>query len=132
MSRVGSKPIALPKGVTVQVDSNRLQVKGPKGELTTPVPPGVAFKLENGELVASRSGDLGPQRALHGLARALANNAVRGVTEGFVTELDIVGVGFKAVLDGKSKVVFSLGYSHPMIYNVPEGISIAVDATTNH
>jgi len=130
MSRVGSKPIALPKGVTVQVAADRLQVKGPKGQLSTPVPAGVAFKLENNELVATRAGD--EQKALHGLARALANNAVRGVTEGFSKELDIVGVGFKAAVEGKSKVVFSLGYSHPVVYDVPEGISVAVDAKTNH
>src|SRR5687768_1849614 len=131
MSRVGSKPITVPKGVTVQVASNRLQVKGPKGELTTPVPPGVVFKLENGELVASRAGDEGPQRALHGLARALANNAVRGVTEGFSKELDIVGVGYKAALEGKNKLVLSLGFSHPVVYMVPDGIAVAVDGKTN-
>jgi large subunit ribosomal protein L6 len=131
MSRVGRKPIPVPKGVTVQVAADKLQVKGPKGQLTTPVPRGVAFKLENNELVASRVGDEGPQRALHGLARALANNAVKGVTEGFSKELDIVGVGYKAALEGKNKLVLALGFSHPVVYMVPEGISVVVDGKTN-
>src|ERR1700730_19012256 len=91
MSRVGRKVIPIPKGVQVQVKPDRLEVQGPKGKLTTPVPPGITFKLENGELQASRQGDEGKQRALHGLARALANNAIRGVTEGFSKELDIGG-----------------------------------------
>jgi large subunit ribosomal protein L6 len=130
MSRVGRKVIPIPKGVQVQVKPDRLEVQGPKGKLTTPVPAGISFKLENGELEASREGDAGPQRALHGLARALANNAIRGVTEGFTKELDIVGVGYKANVEGQ-KVVFSLGYSHPVVFPIPTGIKIAVDAKSN-
>jgi large subunit ribosomal protein L6 len=130
MSRVGLKVIPIPKGVQVQVKADRLEVQGPKGKLVTPVPPGITFKLEKGELAASREGDAGPQRALHGLARALANNAVRGVTEGFSKELDIVGVGYKASVEGQ-KVVFSLGYSHPVVYPIPAGIKVAVDAKAN-
>ena len=102
-------------------------MQGPKGKLTSPVPAGITFKLENGELAATRANDERDQRALHGLARALANNAVKGVTEGFSKELDIVGVGYQATVEGK-KVVFALGYSHPVTYPIPEGIKVAVDA----
>ena len=130
MSRVGRKVIPIPKGVQVQVKADRLEVQGPKGKLTTPVPPGITFKLENGELEASRKNDEGSQRALHGLARALASNAVKGVTEGFSRELDIVGVGYKAALEG-NKVVFALGYSHPVVYPIPEGIKVAIEKQTH-
>jgi large subunit ribosomal protein L6 len=130
MSRVGRKPIPIPKGVNVQVKDAVIEVQGPKGKLTSPVPAGITFKLENGELAATRSNDERDQRALHGLARALAHNAVRGVTEGFSKELDIVGVGYKAVVEGNN-VVFTLGFSHPVAYPVPEGIKVAVDAKTN-
>jgi large subunit ribosomal protein L6 len=129
MSRVGRKAIPIPKDVKVQIESTSLQVQGPKGKLTTPVPPGISFKLENGELSAARSNDERQQRAFHGLARALANNAVKGVTEGFSKELDIVGVGYKAQVEGK-KLVLSLGFSHPVDYAIPEGIKIAVDKQT--
>jgi large subunit ribosomal protein L6 len=130
MSRVGRKAIPIPKDVKVQIESTSLQVQGPKGKLTTPVPPGISFKLENGELSAARSNDERQQRAFHGLARALANNAVKGVTEGFSKELDIVGVGYKAQVEGK-KLVLSLGFSHPVNYAIPEGIKIAVDTKAN-
>jgi large subunit ribosomal protein L6 len=130
MSRVGRKPIPIPQGVNVQVKGSLIEVQGPKGKLTSPVPAGITFKLENGELAASRANDERDQRALHGLARALASNAVKGVTEGFSKELDIVGVGFKAAVEG-NKVVFALGYSHPVVFPIPEGIKVAVDAKAN-
>jgi large subunit ribosomal protein L6 len=130
MSRVGRKPIPVPKGVTVQVRESLIEVQGPKGKLTSPVPAGISFKLENGELAASRRDDERSQRALHGLARALAQNAIKGVTEGFSKELDIVGVGYKAQVEGR-KVVFALGFSHPVVFPIPEGVSIAVDAKSN-
>jgi large subunit ribosomal protein L6 len=130
MSRVGRKPIPIPKGVNVQVKSGLIEVQGPKGKLTSPVPTGITFKVENGELAATRTNDERDQRALHGLARALAQNAVKGVTEGFSKELDIVGVGYRATVEGK-KVVFALGFSHPVTYPIPEGIQVAVDAKTN-
>ena len=130
MSRVGRKVIPVPKDVKVQVGAEALQIQGPKGKLTTPVPPGISFKLEDGKLSASRSSDERQQRALHGLARALAGNAITGVTEGFSRELDIVGVGYKAAVEG-NKVVFSLGYSHPVVYPIPEGIKVAVDKQTH-
>lgn len=119
MSRVGRKPISIPSGVTVTIGTDDMEVKGPKGTLRTPIPAGVSFKQEDGNLVAERAGD--DQAAFHGLARALANNAVVGVTEGFSKELDIVGVGYKADVQGK-KIVFALGYSHPIEYVLPEGI----------
>ncbi len=119
MSRVGKKPISIPSGVTVTINGSDIEVKGPKGTLTTPIPEGVSFKQEDGTLTAERASD--DQAAFHGLARALANNAVVGVTEGFTKDLDIVGVGYKAEVQGR-KINFSLGYSHPIEYALPEGI----------
>jgi large subunit ribosomal protein L6 len=129
MSRVGKKPIAIPKDVRVSVSAAGVQVQGPKGQLVTPVPPGIRFSVENGQLVCERSSDERQQRAFHGLARALAQNALTGVTQGFSKELDIVGVGYKALLEG-NKVVFTLGFSHPVVFPIPEGIKIAVDKQT--
>ncbi|MCA1588815.1 MAG: 50S ribosomal protein L6 [Acidobacteria bacterium] len=119
MSRVGKKPITIPAGVTVTIGDEQIEIKGPKGTLNTPIPQGVKFKQEDNSLVAERSGD--DLAAFHGLARALANNAVTGVTEGFKKEMDVVGVGYKADVQGK-KIVFALGYSHPIEYQLPEGI----------
>jgi large subunit ribosomal protein L6 len=129
MSRVGRKAIVLPKGVNVKVGESALEVQGPKGKLQTPVPPGIKFALSGTELTCSRRDDERQQRAFHGLARALAQNAVKGVTEGFSKDLDIVGVGYKAQVEGK-KVVFALGFSHPVVFTIPEGITIAVDKQT--
>lgn len=119
MSRVGKKPITIPSGVTVTINDAEMQVKGPKGTLSTPIPEGVSFQQEDGTLTAIRASD--DRAAFHGLARALANNAVVGVTEGFSKDLDIVGVGYKADVQGR-KIVFALGYSHPIEYVLPEGI----------
>ena len=119
MSRVGKKPITLPSGVNVTIKDAELEVKGPKGVLKTPIPKGVGFKLEDGTLVAERAND--DLAALHGLARALANNAIVGVTEGFSKAMDVVGVGYKVDVQGK-KIVFALGYSHPVEYALPEGV----------
>jgi large subunit ribosomal protein L6 len=120
MSRVGRKPIQIPSGVTVTIKDSEMEFKGPKGTLNTPIPAGVSFKQEDGTLVAERASD--DQAAFHGLARALANNAVVGVTEGFTRDLDIVGVGYKAEVQGQ-KIVFALGYSHPIEYALPQGVS---------
>ncbi|MFN0141085.1 MAG: 50S ribosomal protein L6 [Pyrinomonadaceae bacterium] len=120
MSRVGKKPITIPAGVTVSISDLALEVKGPKGTLSTPVPSGVSFKQEDGTLTAERQDD--SFKAFHGLARALANSAVVGVTEGFEKKLDLVGVGYKADVQGK-KIVFALGYSHPIEYILPDGIA---------
>lgn len=119
MSRVGKKPISIPSGVTVTIKDSEMEVKGPKGTLTTPIPAGVSFKQEEGVLTAERSSD--NDAAFHGLARALANNAVVGVTEGFKREMDVVGVGYKADVQGQN-INFSLGYSHPIEYVLPAGI----------
>ena len=119
MSRVGKKPITIPAGVTVSISDTALEVKGPKGTLSTPVPNGVKFTQEDGTLTAVRAND--DLAAFHGLARALANNAVVGVTEGFKIDLDVVGVGYKADVQGK-KIVFALGYSHPIEYPLPDGV----------
>jgi len=129
MSRVGRKVIAVPASVKVSVSEAALEVQGPKGKLTTPVPPGIKFALQGQELSCQRASDARQQRALHGLARALAQNAIKGVTEGFIKDLDIVGVGYRAQVEG-NKVVFALGYSHPVEYKVPEGIKIAVEKQT--
>ena len=123
MSRIGKKIITVPKAVTVTINESarELEVKGPKGTLRTPIPEGVSFKLEDGQLQAARASD--DFRANHGLARALANNAVVGVTEGFTKQMDVVGVGYKADIQGR-KIVFSLGYSHPIEFPLPEGIDV--------
>ena len=129
MSRVGRKVIVVPAGVTVSVSEAAIEVQGPKGKLTTPVPPGIKFALSGQELSCQRANDERQQRALHGLARALAQNAIKGVTEGFSRDLDIVGVGYRAAVEG-SKVVFALGYSHPVEYAIPDGIKIAIEKQT--
>lgn len=126
MSRIGKKPIALPKGVRVKIDGNVVAVEGPKGKLDTSLPRGIKMEQKDGHLVATREND--SQAALHGLARALVNNAVEGVTKGWTRELEIVGIGYRAELKGKNMVVFTLGYSHPIEYPLPSGIEVAVDA----
>ncbi|HXI62662.1 MAG TPA: 50S ribosomal protein L6 [Pyrinomonadaceae bacterium] len=127
MSRIGKKPITIPKGVTVNIQNAQLEIKGAKGVLKTPIPAGITFKLEGESLVAERSSN--DQAALHGLARALANNAIQGVTEGFSKQMDIVGVGYKADVQAK-KIVFSLGYSHPIEFPLPEGIEAKAERMT--
>jgi large subunit ribosomal protein L6 len=121
MSRIGKKVITVPAGVTVTVGERELTVKGPKGTLTTPIPEGITFTLEGDQLQAVRASD--DLAAQHGLARALANNAIVGVTEGFTKQMDVVGVGYKADVQPK-KIVFSLGYSHPIEFALPEGIEV--------
>jgi large subunit ribosomal protein L6 len=121
MSRIGKKVITVPKGVTVTVGERELEVKGPKGTLRTPVPEGISFKLDGDQLQAERASD--ELAASHGLARALANNAIVGVTEGFSKQMDVVGVGYKADVQAR-KIIFSLGYSHPIDFPLPEGIDV--------
>ena len=125
MSRIGKKPIALPKGVTVKLEGNTVAVQGPKGKLETSLPVGIKMEQKDGHLVAIREND--SQAALHGLARALVNNAVDGVTKGWTKELEIVGIGYRAEMKGKHTVVFTLGYSHPIEYPLPSGIEVTVD-----
>jgi large subunit ribosomal protein L6 len=130
MSRIGKKPILLPKGVTVKIEGNTVAVQGPKGKLDTPLPSGIRVEQKDGELLAVREND--SQAAVHGLARALVNNAVEGVTKGWTRELDIVGIGYRAEMKGKAMVVFTLGYSHPIEYPLPSGIEVAVDPKQTH
>ena len=130
MSRIGKKPIPIPKGVTVTISGDAVEVQGPKGTLRQGVPPGIVFAHDNGELVARLERDDDELRKFQGLARSLVANAVTGVTDGFKKELDIVGVGYRAELKGK-QVHFALGYSHPVIFDIPNGIDIAVDKQTH-
>ncbi len=125
MSRIGKKPIAIPQGVKVAVQGNVVSIQGSKGKLETRIPEGVSVEQKDGTLVLVRQND--SQAAIHGLSRALLNNAVHGVTAGWSRELEIVGIGYKAELKGKGTVVFSLGYSHPIEYPLPSEISVAVD-----
>lgn len=129
MSRIGKKPITLPKGVTVEAKDGELVVKGPKGTLSQAVPPGISVKIENNELTLVRPNDEKQNRALHGLARALANNMVVGVSEGFSKKLEMVGVGYKAEKKGKY-VQFSLGFSHPVYFMAPPEIAIDITSPT--
>src|SRR5687767_14830852 len=129
MSRIGKKPIPVPDKVKIDIKDESVVVTGPKGTVTNPIPPGIKFERQDKQLLAVRQGDSGPERAFHGLARALIANAVKGVTEGFSKELDIVGVGYRAEAR-KSSIVFTLGFSHPIEYPIPPGISITVDKQT--
>jgi large subunit ribosomal protein L6 len=130
MSRIGKKPIVLPKGVTIQIAADAVDVQGPKGKLRQAIPPGIVFAQENGTVTAALARDDGQLRKFHGLARSLVANAVTGVTEGFKKELDIVGVGYRAELKGR-QVSFALGYSHPVVFDLPTGIDITVDKQTH-
>lgn len=129
MSRIGKQPIPIPDKVKVGIEANEVHVTGPKGSLTSPIPDGIACEQKDNELVLTRRDDSGQQRAFHGLARALAANAVKGVSEGFQKDLEIVGIGFRAELKGSS-VIFSLGFSHPIEYPIPEGIDVKIDKQT--
>src|SRR5215216_495058 len=130
MSRIGKKPIVIPKGVKIDVKPGSVEIQGPKGKLQQPLPPGIGFAVEGDQLTAATERQDPLLGKFHGLARSLVANAVRGVTEGFKKELDIVGVGYRAELKGK-QVHFALGYSHPVIFDIPSGIDIAVDKQTH-
>ena len=131
MSRVGKQPISIPAGVKVDVEPDAVEVRGPKGTLRQPLPPGVTFELSDGKLSARLIHEADrTMRKFHGLARSLVANAVQGVNEGFKKELDIVGIGYRAEVSGPT-VTFALGYSHPVIFKIPEGIQISVDKQTH-
>ena len=130
MSRIGKKPIPVPQGVTVTVQPGSVEFKGPKGALKQRTPPGVVFEMKGTELVASLERPDPLLNKFHGLARSLMANAVEGVTQGFKRELDIVGVGYRAEVKGK-QVVFALGYSHPVVFEIPTGIDVVVDKQTH-
>ena len=126
MSRIGKQPIAIPDGVTVTRDDSTVQVKGPKGTLSEKLPASIAIEIAGGQVTLSRPDDSQRNRSLHGLARALLANMVRGVTEPFSKNLEIQGVGYRAEVKGKSLVLL-VGYSHPVEIAIPEGLSVSVD-----
>ncbi len=124
MSRIGRAPITVPKNVELKMAKDRINVKGPKGNLTVPVNPRLEVKLEEGELTVKRPSDHRNDRAQHGLARSLINNAILGVTEGYTKNLEIRGVGYRCAMKGKN-LELSLGFSHPVVIEPPEGITIS-------
>jgi large subunit ribosomal protein L6 len=130
MSRIGNKPITIPKGVTVKADAGGVEVKGPKGAMKQPLPPGITAAVEDGNIVTKKNSDDQELAKFHGLARSLVNNAVVGVTDGWKKELDIVGVGYRAEMKGQ-QIHLALGYSHPIVFDVPKGIEVAIDKQTH-
>lgn len=126
MSRIGKKPIALPEKVSVSIKKSSLDVKGPKGQLTWTLPYLVDVHVKEKELIVERKNETRQGRALHGLSRSLISNMVVGVSEGFIRVLEIYGIGYRAKLEG-NRIVFSLGYSHPITYNLPEGVKAEID-----
>jgi len=130
MSRIGKKPITLPKGVKYTVETNTVLVEGPKGKVTALIPQGITFSEKDGVLELVREND--SQSALHGLARALVFNAVEGVTNGWKKELDVIGIGYRVEMKGKNTVVFTLGYSHPIEFPLPTGITVEIDPKQTH
>jgi len=129
MSRIGKQPIPIPPKVKVEIKGQKVFVEGPKGKLDWELPKRTSLKVEDGRIVVSREGDDAQAKALHGLSRALVNNMVRGVTDGFVKKLEIQGVGFKAAVQGNN-VTMTLGYSHPIVYPIPQQIKVTVEENT--
>ncbi len=129
MSRIGKQPITIPPKVKVEAKGQRVLVEGPKGKLNWELPARTSLKVEGDKVVVSRAGEDAQAKALHGLSRALVNNMVKGVAEGFVKKLEIQGVGFKAAVTGKV-VNLSLGYSHPINYNIPDQVKVTVEENT--
>lgn len=129
MSRIGKKPIAIPAGVTVTVNGQLVKVKGPQGELQFTVHPNITVKFENNVIEVQRPDDLKENRALHGLTRAIIQNMIKGVSEGYKKVLDIVGVGYKAELKGNNLLV-TIGYSHPIYFIPPAGIKLETPTPT--
>lgn len=130
MSRIGRMPIPVPSGTKVQIEDGTLVAEGPRGRVAQPLFEGYPVKIEDGVVTIERTGESGPERAKHGLLRALVANAVLGVSAGFTKQLDIVGVGYRAEVKGP-QVQFALGYSHPVLYDIPEGIKIEIEAKAN-
>ena len=126
MSRIGRMPIPVPQGTKVEVRDGLFVAEGPKGRVEQTLFEGYPVEVKDGTIEVARSGDSGPQRSLHGLLRALLANAVQGASAGFTKQLDIVGVGYRAEVKGP-QVQFALGYSHPVLYDIPEGIKIEID-----
>jgi large subunit ribosomal protein L6 len=129
MSRIGKMPITIPAKVKVEVKGQKVHVEGPKGKLDWQLPARTTVKVDNGQVLVSREGDDAQAKALHGLSRALVQNMVTGVSEGFVKKLEIQGVGFKAAVQGKT-VTMNLGYSHPINYSIPDQVKVTVEENT--
>jgi len=129
MSRIGKRPIEIPQGVKVQKRDNAIYIEGPKGKLDYFLPQGINIDIKDNTIVVTRSANNKQQRALHGLARVLLANMAKGVVDGFSKQLDIIGVGFKAQISGK-KLILNLGFSHPIEYPIPEGITIETPKPT--
>ncbi|NJR41834.1 MAG: 50S ribosomal protein L6 [Akkermansiaceae bacterium] len=129
MSRVGLKPISVPAKVAVKLDGRTVTVEGPKGKLDFALPEGISLKNEDGTLVVSRASELRNHRALHGTARSLVQNMIVGVSEGFVKDLEIIGVGLRAAVKGKD-LDLSLGRSHPLLHPIPSGLNVTVVENT--
>lgn len=126
MSRIGKMPITVPGGTTVEVKDDHVHVSGPKGKISQPLVPGIEIRVDGETIELERSGDTGPDRAMHGLARSLVANAVTGVSEGFEKVLEVVGVGYRGEMKG-NELHLSLGFSHPVVYAVPDGIEVDID-----
>ena len=126
MSRIGKTPITLPEKIKVTVNDDVVEVQGPKGTLSEKLLPGIDVTVDGNEVTVSRTGSDGPARARHGLVRSLVANAVQGVSEGFKKELEVVGVGYRGEVSGRN-LELSLGYSHPVVFPMPEGIDIEID-----
>lgn len=129
MSRIGKQPVTIPSSAKVELKAGRVLVSGPKGKLELDLPANTTAKVEGGVIKVDRLGDDARAKALHGLARALLQNMVRGVSEGFVKKLEIQGVGFKAAVQGRT-VTMSLGYSHPVTYSIPDQVKVTVEDNT--
>jgi large subunit ribosomal protein L6 len=129
MSRIGKAPIAVPQGVEVKQAGSAVEVKGPKGQLSQHIPTGISLEISAGVIHVKRKGDAKAVRSLHGLIRTLIANMVQGVTKGFEKELEIVGIGYRANVQGKN-LQLNLGYSHPVLYPIPQGIELAVEKQT--
>ena len=130
MSRIGKKPIPIPSGVKINISAEAVEVQGPKGKLRQPLPAGILFETEDGKLLAKTAREDRDLGKFQGLARSLVANAVTGVTTGFKKELDIVGIGYRAEVKGK-QIQFALGYSHPVLFDIPQGIEVAIDKQTH-
>ena len=126
MSRIGKKPITIPDGVKVLIDEGVVRAEGPKGKLMQPMPPGMTASIENKEVLIKRGDDSRTARAIHGLTRSLVANMVTGVKSGFERKLEIVGIGYRAQMQGKS-IQLALGYSHPVIFPLPDGITAEIE-----
>src|SRR3989339_94849 len=130
MSRIGKLPVKIVEGVEVKIDGNKISVKGPKGELHLEVKPEIKLEIKDNNIILTRTNDLSQTRAYHGLFRSLLSGMVLGVTKGFIKELEMSGVGYKAKIQAKDSLILNIGYSSPVTYKIPEGIEVKVEEET--